>query len=206
MKKIGRVLIIFCFLLSCSNKRDSVHTNWEQVEGVYRPKLVLFLGDFINRHPNWDNNSITMQKTNELLRNEFEEKLNEGLLDSLPITFIKINEYKKSIYAAQFVYKNSEYKIDNETYFDVEFNVIGLVSGSLIDKLANANDSYYLNGKFIKFLERDYGKDINENVSKYYINEDTYPYAVELSKENNYIKTDLGTLLFDITDAMLIRK
>lgn len=108
----------------------------------------------------------------------------------------EIKEYEKGKYAVNFGhFYEKNYTLNENTDFDISFNVIGIIPDSLVNTLVNGK-KYFIKGAFNKFLDMDF-----EN----YIHGPVFTNDIELSGKDTSgkIKVDMGIMLFYITKVTL---
>lgn len=186
-KRIGVVLMTFALVFcSCIQQKQ----NTEGIEEIHTPKIVSFLSNFIEKNPNWNQNDIISKQIRDSLEVLLSEKLNDGLLDSIPMELSEVNEYESGKYAVNF-----QHWVDTEIYqkdsseFELNFNVIGLVNDSLVNNIQQKS-KYYISGNFIEFLGRNFSN---------YINGSVYTPLIEIEKPySDRYEISLGIMLFEI--------
>ena len=194
MKKITYLLIAFpiiLLLVGCENTANVPASK-------NSPKIVSFLSDYIEAHPNWNQNDIIKERFNDSLKIILSKKLIEAeLLDSLPLELSEVNEYTSGKYAVNFQHwSGTKIYEKNGRKFQLNFNVIGLIDSSLVDSIQNGA-KYYIKGDFIGFC----GPEIYSFTKKR-----MWTYSVEIEDAITRYEISLGTMLFDIKDMILIRK
>ena len=163
-------------------------------------KLEVFLNDFFEQNPNWNQNDIIKKEVNEKFNEEIKLQLDKGILDDFPLELGAINEYKKGKFAAIF---NSHYtKSDAISYdniiYSTKFDVIGLISPEQV-KILQEDKAYLIKGKFEKFLKGEF---------KNYVNGMVYTPIVEISKDimSNKNEASLGIILIEISEITETKK
>ncbi|MEZ5047795.1 MAG: hypothetical protein R2831_12485 [Chitinophagaceae bacterium] len=181
-KLIYLMAIIFCFC-SCTQPKQ---------KEIITPKIILFLSDFIEKNPKWNQNDIVSKQISDSLQILLSENLNKGLLDSIPIELSEVNEYESGKYAINLEHwAETEIYKKNDIEFELNFNIIGLINDSLVKNIQQ-NSKYYIKGNFKEFLGRNFSD---------YISGSVYTPLIQIEKPySDRYKISLGIMLFDIKD------
>ncbi|MDC9724206.1 MAG: hypothetical protein PSN34_15760 [Urechidicola sp.] len=163
-------------------------------------KLEVFLNDFFDQNPKWNQNDIIKKEVNEKFNQEIKTKIENGILNDFPLELGAINEYKKGKYAAIF---NSHYsKSDDISYgnilYNTKFDVIGLITADQV-KILQEDKAYLIKGQFKKFLKGDF---------KNYVNGMVYTPMVEISQDiiSKRKEVSIGIILMEITEITETKK
>jgi hypothetical protein len=127
---------MICTLSACDQT-----ANYKQTAPPMLP-VQSFISDFKSKHPDWQNNSVTEEKTNNAFTGRLDAFLKaDTALNGLQFTLESVNEYKPGKYAVKLVNANLPDSINLE--------IIGLCPPALVPKLVE-NKTYTFTGSFTK--------------------------------------------------------
>ena len=161
------ICLVGCKMAGNSNPGDKIS------------KLETFVNGFISRHPEYSKNSIKSGEVGNMLKWNYYQQIDSGILSDYPIRLVKLISVNGSIYG-QFQNSSSPVRGQGTT---INLDIIANVGKEGADTLVEQN-WYYLDGTGPK----DYG-----GMDDYY----NYPYS-PLFKIDNDKTVDLGITMINL--------
>lgn len=193
LKKERLIWLFLVFLISgCVNSTYTKQELERQVKAKY--PIVGFIDEFVETHPNFDNNDVTREQADTDFVKAFAEASDSvNLLRNIPVELCSINKNSNGDVYAQFrSWRNNNLP---QPINRVNFDVICRIDSTYVESLSD-DSCYLIYGKLIKRIE-------TIDVFRALLGRPTIVYTYEFNVRKDGVRNDkyevnLGMLFFEI--------